>query len=135
MKKRLTIIVGLLVVFGLGMLFIDNKKTKSFFNRNESVGNSHLEYLYGVIKEIRDESIVISLTSSVSESDDLMPKFGDRVYLFVPLKEVQDELLNAYEEGENVCISVYDSNSIHTSNGLYSVVIMDSGQLSKSDLE
>ncbi|WP_321388009.1 hypothetical protein [uncultured Enterococcus sp.] len=123
MKKKPLLIIALLAILVLCTSVLSIKKR---------TGNSHLEYLYGYIKDVRSESIIIVLTRSFSESNDLTPRQGDEVYLFIPLKEVQEELLNSYEKGGNVRISVYDSNSIHNSNGLYSVVIMNSDQISKS---
>lgn len=135
MKKKLTVVFAMLTVgiISLSILFLNNKRTGDSIKMNEGVGNSRLEYLYGVIEETRSESIVVSLTSPVSESDDFMPKQGDLVYLFIPEKEVQEEVLNAYAKKDNIEISVYDLNSIHFTNGLYSIVIMDSGQVRKND--
>lgn len=135
MKKKLAAIIVLLIVgiIGIGILFVNNKRTGDSIKMNGGVGNSRLEYLYGVIEETRSESIVVSLTSPVSESDDFMPKQGDKVYLFIPEKEVQEEVLNAYAKKDNIEISVYDLNSIHFTNGLYSIVIMDSSQVRKQE--
>ena len=55
----------------------------------------------------------------------------ENLYLFIPLKAMQEDIISAFSVGDAISVSIYDLDSIHMDNGLYTIVIMSSNQIQK----
>lgn len=119
MNKR-TFFIGLSLVLLLifGAFFLLNRPQQVI-----GEGNAHLISLPVTIKEVRSESLIVTLKEAAFGNDDFLPRLGDDIYLFIPEKQLQKEILPNCSEKQKITLTIYDSSSIHFNGGLFTSII------------
>lgn len=130
-NKIVLSLILLSIIFVFFILFTLKKNDLGSDNMN--AGNSHLEYVYGTVDEIKLESFVITLDKPFGEDNVGLPSVGEKINIFMPIKETEETVINALKVGDSVKISIYGLYNIYNNNGIYSIIVIEKSQIMESD--
>ncbi|WP_339099694.1 hypothetical protein [Candidatus Enterococcus lemimoniae] len=94
---------------------------------------AHIRHLIGTITAIREESLIVNTATEISSkqtSDDLDIPKGSEIYIFIPFKEIREDVLKKVKTNEKVRISY---SNIAITNGVYTLTIVEDSQITKEN--
>ncbi|MGX7244395.1 hypothetical protein ACWOC1_06045 [Enterococcus quebecensis] len=130
MMKKLMIVttfsILLFIFMGCSM-----SKEENDLSMNSGESFAHISHLLGSIKAIREESLVVNTLTEISStqtSDNLDIPEGSEIYIFIPFKDIRDDVFKRVKMNEKLKISY---SNIAITNGVYTLTIIDGSQITK----